>query len=219
MDRWQTCKPASGSRVAEPQRDNAAFPGEVWLVQSQYLGTGTGLCHSSREGLGVKIAYRSCRVCTAHCIWHGTAAPKVCTLASTPGHHCGACASRPLRSGMGQALDGRPRGTPILACMGASGPAAPPGPGPAAPPPVPCPLQGVHIRRHRIKKPDGRFYEPRDFVVGGNVAMYGRTFHITDADAFTRGFLQDQVGASSTASPPHPQKVFSFHTHVLQRIR
>ena len=68
----------------------------------------------------------------------------------------------------------------------------------------------MHIRRHRIEKPDGRFYEPRDFAVGGNVAMYGRTFHITDADAFTRGFLQDQVGAPSMASPPSPHRYVSL---------
>ena len=90
---------------------------------------------------------------------------------------------------------------------------------PNAPSNNPCLLQGVHIRRHRIEKPDGRFYEPRDFAVGGNVAMYGRTFHITDADAFTRGFLQDQVGASSIASPPQRPNMLSFHEDVLQRTR
>lgn len=77
--------------------------------------------------------------------------------------------------------------------------------------------QGVHIRRHRIETPDGRFYEPRDFAVGGNVAMYGRTFHITDADAFTRGFLQDQgleVGpAEEVPCDPYEERKSTLKRH------
>mmetsp|Transcript_42522 Transcript_42522/g.104726 ORF Transcript_42522/g.104726 Transcript_42522/m.104726 type:complete len:627 (+) Transcript_42522:74-1954(+) len=52
----------------------------------------------------------------------------------------------------------------------------------------------VFIKRHRIAKPDGSFVSMADLAVGGNVTLYGRTFHLTDADAFTREFVERVEG-------------------------
>ncbi len=55
-------------------------------------------------------------------------------------------------------------------------------------------LQGVFIKRHRCTREDGGFFSPADFNVGETVTIYGRTFHLTDADSFTREFMAAQLG-------------------------
>ncbi|XP_008475879.2 EF-hand domain-containing family member C2-like [Diaphorina citri] len=47
------------------------------------------------------------------------------------------------------------------------------------------------IGRQRIKIPEsGAFYDVIDFNIGENVVLFGRNFHITNCDTFTRNFLR-----------------------------
>mmetsp|Transcript_98280 Transcript_98280/g.174170 ORF Transcript_98280/g.174170 Transcript_98280/m.174170 type:complete len:621 (-) Transcript_98280:154-2016(-) len=52
--------------------------------------------------------------------------------------------------------------------------------------------QGQFLKRHRVMKPDGTgFYGPNDFQIGEDTHIYGRTFHITGCDRFTRWFFEE----------------------------
>jgi hypothetical protein len=52
--------------------------------------------------------------------------------------------------------------------------------------------QGQFLKRHRIPKVDGTgFLGPTDFQIGQDVPIYGRNFHITGADRFTRWFFEE----------------------------
>ena len=51
--------------------------------------------------------------------------------------------------------------------------------------------QGTHIKRHKPSKPaavpgTGGPFRPVDFLVGGSFQLYDRTFHLVDADSYTR---------------------------------
>ncbi len=72
------------------------------------------------------------------------------------------------------------------------------------------------IRRHRIEKSDGSFFAPGDFVVGDNVSFYGRTFHIVDADVFTRQTLAD-AGLEYGLAEPYPNDPFTTKRLSMQR--
>jgi len=48
--------------------------------------------------------------------------------------------------------------------------------------------QGPLVRRHRIPKPDGQNFEPKDLKLGSSIPVYGRTFRIIQCDEFTRWF-------------------------------
>ena len=50
--------------------------------------------------------------------------------------------------------------------------------------------QGTFLRRHRAKKDDDSFVTVGDFHVGSEFSLYGRVYHISDCDQFTREFLQ-----------------------------
>ncbi|KAL0036647.1 hypothetical protein WJX79_003886 [Trebouxia sp. C0005] len=76
--------------------------------------------------------------------------------------------------------------------------------------------QGVLIRRHRIEKSDGSFFAPGDFVVGDNVSFYGRTFHIVDADVFTRQTLAD-AGLEYGPAEAYPDDPFTTKRLSMQR--
>jgi hypothetical protein len=76
--------------------------------------------------------------------------------------------------------------------------------------------QGVLIRRHRIEKSDGSFFAPGDFVVGDNVSFYGRTFHIVDADVFTRQTLAD-AGLEYGPAEAYPNDPFTTKRLSMQR--
>ena len=53
--------------------------------------------------------------------------------------------------------------------------------------------QGVFVKRHRIPKADSnQLYSVHDLSVGGEVLVYGRVFHLVDADDFTRDFYAKQ---------------------------
>lgn len=50
--------------------------------------------------------------------------------------------------------------------------------------------QGGFLRRHRAQKDDDSYVTVGDFVIGGEFSIYGRVYYISDADKFTREFLQ-----------------------------
>ncbi|GMF14974.1 unnamed protein product [Phytophthora lilii] len=66
--------------------------------------------------------------------------------------------------------------------------------------------QGEFMRRTVVRKGIHRssslprehiledFYSPEDFRIGGELRLYGRTFHIVDCDAATRSFYSESLG-------------------------
>ena len=52
----------------------------------------------------------------------------------------------------------------------------------------------VFLKRHRVPKPDGGFYGVTDLKVGLEIDLYSRVLMITDADGFTRAFME-KIGA------------------------
>ena len=77
-------------------------------------------------------------------------------------------------------------------------------------------MQGVLIRRHRLEKSDGTFFAPGDFIVGDNVSFYGRTFHIVDADVFTRQAMAE-AGLEYGPAEPYPNDPFTTKKLSTQR--
>ena len=55
-------------------------------------------------------------------------------------------------------------------------------------------MQGMLIKRHQPKKSATEPFVPTDFVVGGSFTLYSRTYHVIDADAFTRAYLAATYG-------------------------
>mmetsp|Transcript_94051 Transcript_94051/g.166575 ORF Transcript_94051/g.166575 Transcript_94051/m.166575 type:complete len:635 (-) Transcript_94051:73-1977(-) len=52
--------------------------------------------------------------------------------------------------------------------------------------------QGQFLKRHRVPKADGSgFIGPGDFKIGEETVIYGRHFHITGIDRFTRWFYEE----------------------------
>jgi len=52
--------------------------------------------------------------------------------------------------------------------------------------------QGQFLKRHRVQKADGSgFLGPGDFRVSEDVMIYGKNFHVTGADRFTRWFFEE----------------------------
>jgi hypothetical protein len=52
--------------------------------------------------------------------------------------------------------------------------------------------QGSFLKRHRVQRADGSgFLGPGDFRVGEDLLIYGRNFHVTGADRFTRWFFEE----------------------------
>lgn len=52
--------------------------------------------------------------------------------------------------------------------------------------------QGTFLKRHRVPRADGSgFLGPGDFRVSEEIVIYGRRFHITGADRFTRWFFEE----------------------------
>lgn len=64
------------------------------------------------------------------------------------------------------------------------------------------------MKRHRIPQAgrgDGAFIQPQDLLVGGQVTISGRTITITGADAFTRTYVQQQLGMTLAPDMQSPQ--------------
>jgi hypothetical protein len=52
--------------------------------------------------------------------------------------------------------------------------------------------QGQFLKRHKVPKADGMgFLGPGDFQIGEDIQIYGRNFHVTGADRFTRWFFDE----------------------------
>ncbi|CAN7989359.1 unnamed protein product [Ixodes hexagonus] len=65
-------------------------------------------------------------------------------------------------------------------------------------------FSGCVVRRHRIRKPDGKHFHWSDLNVGERISFYGITYKIVNCDKFTRDYLRDQ-GVSVGAPEPLPQ--------------
>jgi hypothetical protein len=63
--------------------------------------------------------------------------------------------------------------------------------------------QGIFVKRHKVTRDDGSFFDPTHFAVGAEISIYGRTFYLVDADTFTRDFYQAQ-GVDLDAPMPYP---------------
>lgn len=59
-------------------------------------------------------------------------------------------------------------------------------------PRFPCQLQGVLLKRHKISGASGCQLAPQDVQVGQTVTAYGRTYHVTSVDSFTRQYLTER---------------------------
>ena len=51
--------------------------------------------------------------------------------------------------------------------------------------------------------PAGKPFKPQDFAVGSAVTVYSRTFHIVDADDFTRRHMEG-LGIALMPAQPYP---------------
>lgn len=54
-------------------------------------------------------------------------------------------------------------------------------------------MQGVFLKRIKAKKEDGTPFSLVDFQIGNNVKIFGHSFHITDADSFTRDYFRKEL--------------------------
>lgn len=78
----------------------------------------------------------------------------------------------------------------------------------------------VFLKRHRVPKPDGDFFNATDLNVGVQLDLYGRVFLVTDADNFTRAFM-DKLGIEVPASLEVPADPYTtsreeMKSHVVR---
>jgi hypothetical protein len=78
--------------------------------------------------------------------------------------------------------------------------------------------QGEFMRRTIVRKSGGHsrsfhrdsnaddYYAPEDFRIGGELRLYGRTFHIVDCDAATRRFYVEALGESLETPRMYPDE-------------
>ncbi|GMF17352.1 unnamed protein product [Phytophthora fragariaefolia] len=76
--------------------------------------------------------------------------------------------------------------------------------------------QGEFMRRTVVRKSGDKvnslprenisddFYSPEDFRIGGELRLYGRTFHIVDCDAATRSFYTEALGETLESPRVYP---------------
>lgn len=65
--------------------------------------------------------------------------------------------------------------------------------------------QGLLVKRHQIPAGPDRYYVVQDLArIGAELPIYGKTFRITDADPFTRRFLEATLGLQLGPSEPTP---------------
>lgn len=64
--------------------------------------------------------------------------------------------------------------------------------------------QGAFIKRHKVKTEAGEPVKADDMLVGNNFTIYGRTFHIVDADKHTRDVLA-KAGWNVKPAEPYPE--------------
>mmetsp|Transcript_10981 Transcript_10981/g.17895 ORF Transcript_10981/g.17895 Transcript_10981/m.17895 type:complete len:906 (+) Transcript_10981:76-2793(+) len=66
---------------------------------------------------------------------------------------------------------------------------------------------GTFFRKGPLTKDDGSRLELQELTVGGEIAMLGQTFFITDADKFTRNHFEQNFGIELMHSLPHPKTI------------
>ncbi|KAF6256559.1 hypothetical protein COO60DRAFT_1627135 [Scenedesmus sp. NREL 46B-D3] len=64
--------------------------------------------------------------------------------------------------------------------------------------------QGVFVKRHQVDKEDGTPFTPTDLAVGQTVTVYGRTYILVDADAFTRRWYDEKLDLQLAAPGDYP---------------
>jgi len=64
--------------------------------------------------------------------------------------------------------------------------------------------QGRFLEKARIPKNLNEYIEPKDLLVGSDITIFSRTFHITDADGFTRKFMKEDCGIELAAKKAVP---------------
>jgi len=74
--------------------------------------------------------------------------------------------------------------------------------------------QGSFLKRHRVPREDGKgFLGPDDFRCGIEISFYGRTYHVTGCDRFTRWFYEQNgidVGEDEPLVEDLWQKSYKF---------
>lgn len=68
--------------------------------------------------------------------------------------------------------------------------------------------QGAFLKRHKISTPSG-FISWKDFQVGNTITLYGRTFNISNCDAFTKEFY-DSNGCPQQDSAMVPDDAYTI---------
>lgn len=67
--------------------------------------------------------------------------------------------------------------------------------------------QGVFLKRRKVPKPEGGYYDTMDFNLGINIPIYERVFRIIDCDEFTRKYYAD-IGVSLNPAEGYPTDMY-----------
>nr|XP_037280544.1 EF-hand domain-containing protein 1-like [Rhipicephalus microplus] len=78
--------------------------------------------------------------------------------------------------------------------------------------------QGCVLRRHRIRKSDGRCFHWSDLNVGNTISLYGITYKIVNCDKFTRDYLRQQ-GVEVRPPEPLPEDPYTASRRALSQQR
>ncbi|XP_070395546.1 EF-hand domain-containing protein 1-like [Dermacentor albipictus] len=76
--------------------------------------------------------------------------------------------------------------------------------------------QGCVLRRHRIRKSDGRCFHWSDLNVGNAISLYGVTYKIVNCDKFTRDYLRQQ-GVEVRPPEPLPEDPYTASRRILSQ--
>ncbi|KAH7947697.1 hypothetical protein HPB52_015207 [Rhipicephalus sanguineus] len=76
--------------------------------------------------------------------------------------------------------------------------------------------QGCVLRRHRIRKSDGRCFHWSDLNVGNAISLYGITYKIVNCDKFTRDYLRQQ-GVEVRPPEPLPEDPYTASRRSLSQ--
>jgi hypothetical protein len=71
-------------------------------------------------------------------------------------------------------------------------------------------IPGVLVKRMPIPAALNTFLGPSHFSVGSSVSIYGKTYHIIDADAFTRNYMASLGMPQSSALPLPPNEYAEY---------
>eukprot|EP01083_Nonionella_stella_P153305 492426_1 len=76
--------------------------------------------------------------------------------------------------------------------------------------------QGIFLKRHRIPKSTTEYLGLADLKVGTDLEIYGRTFHIVDADLHTRQYYKNERKVVLSEQRPYPEDEY---TKKLEKSR